>query len=89
MTLCNVYRSDRKSETYLYLAAGTQFEDLPEALQKQFGEPAFVMKLVLEPGRELARVDAQSVRQALAEEGFYLQLPPKLPIEEEIARRFS
>jgi len=25
----------------------------------------------------------------LAEHGFYLQLPPKLPVEEEISRRFS
>ena len=88
MTLCKVYRSDRKPETYLYLASGKVFTDLPEELQTHFGEPAFVMNLLLEPGRELARVDVESVRKALADEGYYLQLPPKLPIEEEIARRF-
>jgi uncharacterized protein YcgL (UPF0745 family) len=29
------------------------------------------------------------VIESLSEQGFYLQLPPKLPVEEEIARRFS
>lgn len=89
MTVCKVYRSERKPETYLYLAAGREFNDLPEPLQKQFGEPAFVMQFHLDEGRKLARVDADAVRQALATDGYYLQLPPKLPIEEEIARRFS
>lgn len=89
MTLCEVYRSDRKAETYLYLAEGTAFDDLPEELQKQFGEPALVMKLLVKPDKPLARVDVKQVLLKLEEQGYYLQLPPKLPIEEEISRRFS
>lgn len=86
---CMVYRSDRKSETYLYLADGTKFEDLPDSLQQLFGEPAFVMRLDLAGGRRLARVDAEAVRESLENDGYFLQLPPKLPVEEEISRRFS
>ena len=86
---CMVYRSGKKSETYLYLADGCKFEDLPDNLQRLFGEPAFVMRLDLAGGRCLARVDVEAVKESLGNDGYFLQLPPKLPIEEEISRRFS
>ena len=47
------------------------------------------MSLKLSTDRELARVDVNKVLENLAEQGFYLQLPPKLPVEEEIARRLA
>ena len=89
MKSCKVYRSEKKSETYLYLADDLTFEDLPAELQERFGEPAFVLRLELSADRKLARADVLKVLESLAEHGFYLQLPPKLPVEEEIARRFS
>jgi len=89
MQACKVYRSGRKTDTYLYLAADKAFSDLPEALRETFGEPAFVMDLLLTPDRKLARVDVDHVLSDLEEQGFHLQLPPSLPIEEEISRRFS
>ena len=58
-------------------------------MQKSFGEPHYVMRLELDSNSKLARVETQNVLAALDEHGFYLQLPPKLPIEEEITRRFS
>jgi len=88
-TLCKVYRSGKKAETYLYLAHDRDFDDLPEALRQAFGEPHFVMHLRLSPERRLARVGVEQVLEALAGEGYFLQLPPDLPVEEEIARRFS
>jgi uncharacterized protein YcgL (UPF0745 family) len=87
--LCRIYRSGRKEETYLYLRGDLEFGDLPGELQASFGEPHFVMSLVLGPTRKLARVDTGQVLAALDDQGFYLQLPPKLTVEEEIARRFS
>ena len=84
MTACKVFRSDKKAETYLYLAEGCNFADLPLELQQRFGEPAFVMGLELSPERELARLDVAKVLQGLQKSGFYLQLPPELPLEEEI-----
>jgi uncharacterized protein YcgL (UPF0745 family) len=89
MTPCNVYRSDKKAETYLYLCDEMDFDELPAELQQRFGEPSLVMRLELSPDRKLARTDVGKVLESLAEHGFYLQLPPKLPIEEEIAQRFS
>ena len=89
MTLCKIYRSGRKAETYLYLRHDLDFSDLPGELQASFGEPAFVMQLALTPARKLSRVDTARVIQALEDPGFFLQLPPELPVEEEISRRFG
>jgi uncharacterized protein YcgL (UPF0745 family) len=86
---CKVYRSGKRDDTYLYVAHGRDFDDLPDTLRQAFGEPQFVMHLQLGPERRLARVEVEQVLAALAEQGYFLQLPPDLPIEEEIARRFS
>ena len=89
MTLCKVYRSGKRAETYLYLAHDRAFDDLPDELRHAFGDPAFVMHLQLGPERRLARVPVERVLEALGDPGYFLQLPPELPIEEEITRRFS
>jgi uncharacterized protein YcgL (UPF0745 family) len=34
------------------------------------------MPLLLKEGRELAQADIEKVKQALTEQGYYLQLPP-------------
>jgi uncharacterized protein YcgL (UPF0745 family) len=86
---CSVYRSGKKAETYLYLAQGLTFDDVPPELRQAFGEPAFVMQLKLSEQRRLARVDVLQVLEQLETNGFYLQLPPELPVEEEISRGLS
>ena len=86
---CLVYRSDKKPETYLYLPLTGRYEDLPGELQQTFGEPVFVMQLELTPGRRLALADAEKVRARLKDQGYFLQLPPKVTVEEQINRRFS
>jgi len=86
---CQVFRSQKKEETYLFLAAGQPIEELPEDLLATFGEPVFVMALKLSSKSKLARVETQSVLESLRERGFFLQLPPKLSVEEEISKRFS
>jgi uncharacterized protein YcgL (UPF0745 family) len=73
---CTVIRSSLKDFTYIYLSEETQFEDLPNSLQQVFGEPEFVMTLVLTPDRKLAYEDAEKVIQNLQEKGFHLQMPP-------------
>jgi len=86
---CQIFRSQKKDETYLFLAADQPFEELPEELRATFGEPVFVMALKLSSKSKLARVKVQSVLASLRERGYFLQLPPKLPVEEEISKRFS
>jgi uncharacterized protein YcgL (UPF0745 family) len=89
MTFCSIYRSGQKAETYLYLREGLAYADLPAELRAAFGEPAFVMALKLDAGRRLARVDVRTVLERLREPGYFLQLPPELPVEEEISSRFA
>ncbi len=89
MAACLVYRSDKKAETYLYLPVGATYSDLPDELQLTFGEPSLVMRLDVEADMQLAQADPVQVLRAIEEQGFFLQLPPKLPVEELISRRFS
>ncbi len=71
-----VYKSLRKVDTYVYLAARDDFSRVPGPLRAQLGELAFVLDLALTPQRRLARVDADVVRTNLAERGFHVQFPP-------------
>ena len=72
-----VYRSHRRADTYVYLPAESEFEDLPEAFREHFGEASAFLDFVLHPARQLAQADPIVVLRALSEQGFYLQLPPQ------------
>lgn len=74
---CVIYKSSRKADTYLYIEHENDFSRVPDALLKLMGEPELVMTLELTPERNLAQADADEVRKQLAEQGYYLQLPPK------------
>lgn len=74
--LCQVFRSSRKEETYLYVEKVRGLQDVPESLLAQFGEPSPVMILQLTPERLLARADAAAVLASIKQQGFYLQMPP-------------
>jgi uncharacterized protein YcgL (UPF0745 family) len=70
-----VYKSLRKEDTYLFLAARDDFARLPGTVREPLGRLQFVMELALTPQRKLARGDAAVVRENLALRGFHLQLP--------------
>lgn len=72
-----VYRSQRKADTYVYLAAREDFACLPEPLRTQLGPLGFVLEVALTPDRKLAREDAAVVRGNLAARGFHVQFPPQ------------
>lgn len=72
-----VYKSLRKADTYVYLAARDDFGRLPGPLREELGPLGFVLEVALVPGRRLAREDADAVRANLAGRGFHLQLPPR------------
>lgn len=71
-----VYKSQRKADTFVYLATRDDFTVLPEPLRTQLGALAFVLEVALTPERRLAREDAAVVRQNLAARGFHIQFPP-------------
>ena len=74
--ICRVYRSEKKSGAYLYLALGKKMDSLPEALLSQLGGLSEVMLLDLSKRKHLANADINKVSSMLSEQGFYLQLPP-------------
>lgn len=75
--LCAIYKSPKKNETYLYVAKRDDFSEVPVPLMDTFGVPQFVMLFNLAGDKQLLRTENEKVLGAIAEKGFYLQLPPK------------
>ncbi|WP_447528304.1 YcgL domain-containing protein [Vreelandella sp. TE19] len=74
--LCEIFKSSRKEEMYLYVDKRQGLEPVPEALLATFGKPVAVLTMILTADKKLARVDTQDVIAAIGEQGFYLQMPP-------------
>lgn len=74
--ICQVFRSPRRDGMYLYVDRAEGLARVPEALLKTFGSPEHALVLRLDGRRRLANADARAVLDALAEQGFYLQMPP-------------
>jgi len=73
---CVIYRSTRRDQTYLYVEKRDDFSRVPEALMKGFGTPVLAMMVPLDGSKKLANAELDKVKQALENEGYYLQLPP-------------
>jgi len=71
----SVFRSSKKSDTYLFVRRGHEWDELPESLRSIFGQPVHSMDLILTPDRKLARTTGRQVLDALAEKDFFLQMP--------------
>lgn len=74
--LCAVYKSIRKSHTYLFILKRDDFTPVPEPLLIQFGPPKLVSLLNIKPDTQLAMIEANKVIQAIQKNGYFLQLPP-------------
>lgn len=74
--LCDVYKSKRKDETYLYVSRQDGLTRVPEALLESFGTPVLALTMMLNSDKKLARAEAPKVLEAMVEQGFYLQMPP-------------
>jgi uncharacterized protein len=74
--LCAVYKSIRKSQTYLFIAKRDDFSPVPEQLLAQFGPPQLVSLLNINLQTKFALAEAQKVISAITNNGYYLQLPP-------------
>jgi uncharacterized protein YcgL (UPF0745 family) len=71
-----VYASQRKADTYLWLAERDRFDLLPPSLALMLGELRFVLEVELSGDRRLPHEDAQQVIEHLRIQGWHLQLPP-------------
>ena len=82
---CHIYRSNRKLDTYLYLAAKDGFSEVPEDLMNVFGEPEFSFSFNLTSDRKLAKEDTEQVMKNLVEQGYHLQLQDDVLVEQMLA----
>lgn len=73
---CAIYKSNIKTNTYLYVEKENDFTRVPSALMNLLGRLELVMTLDLNPQRKLAQADAAEVCDQLKAQGYYLQLPP-------------
>jgi len=78
---CFVYRSRRQVGMYLFLPQADDFSQVPESLLKLFGQAELSFEFELKSGRKLRQVDAETVRQHLQTNGFFLQMPPGRELE--------
>lgn len=74
--LCEILKSSRKDEMYLYIDKQKGLSSVPDALMDTFGKPVPVLTMILTADKKLARVNAADVMDAIQEQGFYLQMPP-------------
>lgn len=74
--LCDVFKTRKKDEMYLYVEKKEGFSRVPDELMDMFGKPELAMTLLLTPDKNLGRADAEKVLLDLDEKGFYLQMPP-------------
>jgi uncharacterized protein YcgL (UPF0745 family) len=78
--ICAIYRSERKSDTYVYVVKqedeAKNLEVVPEAVAKPLGRLTHVMDIDLSTRDSLARVDINELKKALREKGLYIQMPP-------------
>ena len=83
---CDIYRSSKKDEMYMYIARPNYpddkepknlFDGIPEAVLQAFGKATFVMHLELHSERKLARVNVLHVLDSLHSKGFFIQMPPE------------
>lgn len=81
---CVIYRCSKQDQMYLYLRAEAAPESLPEALRRMTGSLSQVMRLTIDQDRKLARAETATVLQKIAEQGYYLQMPPNGQINAKI-----
>jgi len=74
--LCTIYKSSKKSQTYLFVKQRGDFSSVPAPLMSMFGAPTLVTIMNLANKEKLALADIDKVKESLNGQGYYLQLPP-------------
>lgn len=74
--VCNVFKGNRKADTYLYVDKREGTARVPPELLGLMGELELALTFVLTPDRTLAREDPAVVVANIETTGYHLQLPP-------------
>ncbi|WP_417662554.1 YcgL domain-containing protein [Pseudomonas sp.] len=75
--ICNIYKSSKRNEMYLYVLKSDELKRVPESLMAAFGTPTLAFSMILTPERALAREDIHQVLENLDNQGYHLQMPPQ------------
>ncbi|MFI8481251.1 YcgL domain-containing protein [Pseudomonas sp. NPDC078700] len=75
--ICNIYKSSKRNEMYLYVLKSDELKRVPESLLLAFGTPTLAFSMILTPERALAREDIHQVLENLDNQGYHLQMPPQ------------
>ena len=65
-----------KPDTYIFIPSEKEPEDIPTELLLLLGELREVITLDITPEKQLARCTGAEVLEAVANAGYYLQMPP-------------
>lgn len=84
--VCDVFKTVSHEDMYLYVAQRDGLRRVPAELLERFGKPQKTLTFILQEGRSLARVAADTVMRNIDEQGYHLQLPPPRRSGEEILR---
>ena len=74
---CEVYKSLKQFDYYLFVKKEDAFERVPDGLKTILGVLEKVMDLELHENRKLAQADVVEVMQQIEEKGYFLQMPPR------------
>lgn len=72
---CSIYKSNKKTDYYLFVEQEDNFERVPESLLKMLGILELVMTINLDDRKKLSQANPAEVKQLLVEQGYFLQLP--------------
>ena len=72
---CCIYKSNRKTDYYLFVEQEDKFERVPESLLKMLRPLELVMTIDLDQREKLSQASPAEVKQLLVEQGYFLQLP--------------
>ena len=75
---CAIYKGKKRPDDYLYVENEDDFSRVPQDLLNMMGTLSLVISLELSTDRQLAQADVTQVMQQLSEQGYYLQIPPKI-----------
>ncbi len=84
--LSAIYKSKKKTDTYLYVEKREDFSKVPDELLETFGKPVFVMLINIGNRDFLAGADINKVKEQLKNNGYYLQIPPPIKNQLDVLR---
>ena len=72
---CEVHKSLKKDETYIFIESTSSLSELPDTLTNVLGQTELVMTLNLTPDKKMARGTAAEIMLSIEQQGFHLQMP--------------